>query len=305
MTSTQEPWWADRDEEDHRPPAARGRGSRRTFGQSWWGGQWVSALEDRAALDPGRLSRGRSYARRGAVDRLTLAPGLVMASVQGSRALPYTVTVRVTTFDKDEWTRVLDAIATQIGRVAALLDGELPPEVVDDVGGTGLGLLPGPGEIQPRCSCPDVGDPCKHAAAVCYLIADAMDEDPFAVLLLRGRPRGEVLSALRARRASATPGSGRTSDDDAAATVRSGRAGDLAEVAGVVARDAYARSGDPRPAVPVPPLPPDRPSQPVTVAVDPPPGSGIDPEALRLLAAAAAERAWRLATADPPGPQSP
>lgn len=301
MTPTREPWWTDRDDEGHRPPPARGRGSRRTFGQSWWGGQWVRALEDRAALDPGRLSRGRSYARRGAVDRLTLAPGLVMASVQGSRAVPYTVTVRVTTFDKDEWARVLDAIAAQIGRVAALLDGELPPEVVDDVGGTGLDLLPGPGEIQPRCSCPDIGDPCKHAAAVCYLIADAMDEDPFALLLLRGRLRGEVLSALRDRRTSAAS-KGRGSGDVGAAPDPD-RDGDLAP--GVVARDAYARPGDPRPDIPVPPMPPERPGRPVAVALDPPPESGIDPETLRQLATTAAERAWRLATADPADRQAP
>jgi hypothetical protein len=225
-----------------------------------------------------------------------------MASVQGSRAVPYTVTVRVTTFDKDEWARVLDAIAAQIGRVAALLDGELPPEVADDVGGTGLDLLPGPGEIQPRCSCPDIGDPCKHAAAVCYLIADAMDEDPFALLLLRGRLRGEVLSALRDRRTSvASKGSG--SGDVGAAAVGPDRDADLA--AGVVARDAYARAGDPRPDIPVPPMPPERPGQPVAVALDPPPECGIEVEALHQLAAAAAERAWRLATADPADRQAP
>jgi uncharacterized Zn finger protein len=302
MNPTPQPWWADRDDEGHRPPAARGRGSRRTFGQTWWGGEWVSALEDRAGLDPGRLSRGRSYARRGAVARLTLAPGLVMASVQGSRALPYTVTVRVATFGPDEWTRVLAAIAAKIGRVAALVDGELPPEVVDDVAGTGLDLLPGPGEVQPRCSCPDVGDPCKHGAAVCYLIADAMDEDPFAVLLLRGRPRREVLSALRALRTTAAPGDRRAPD---AARVPGDDMGDTSAIAGVVAREAYARASGSRPPIPVPPLPPDRPGQPVTIGVDPPPGSGIDPEALRLLGAAAARRAWQRATADGPDTATP
>ncbi|MGH3490419.1 MAG: SWIM zinc finger family protein [Actinopolymorphaceae bacterium] len=302
MNVTPQPWWADRNEEDHRPPTAHGRGSRRAFGQTWWGGEWVSALENRAGLDTGRLSRGRSYARRGAVARLTVAPGLVMASVQGSRALPYTVTVRVATFTADEWERVLDAIAAQIGRVAALLDGELPPEVVDDVAGTGLGLLPGPGEVQPRCSCPDVGDPCKHAAAVCYLVADAMDEDPFAVLLLRGRPRGEVLTALRERRAH--PG-GRGSTGDSATVPGAARADGATANTGVVARDAYAPSSDTRPDIPVPPLPPDRPGQPVPVGVDPPPGSGIDPEALRLLAAAAARRAWQRATADVPASSTP
>ncbi len=287
------PWWSERSGDDagHRPPAARGPGSRRGFGQTWWGRAWIEALEERAALDPGRLARGRSYARRGAVDELAVAPGLVMASVQGSRALPYTVTIRIPTFSRDEWTEVLDIIGSQIGRAAALLDGELPPEVVDDVARAQLALLPVAGEIQPRCSCPDWGDPCKHSAAVCYLVADRLDKDPFALLLLRGRSRTDVLRALRARRTSQLT-------DPAAPTTPLAPADPSED--GVVARDAYAGADGERPAVPIPPLPPDRPGQPVVVLLDPPPESGIDPDALRSLAAGAAARAWRLATGDVP-----
>jgi hypothetical protein len=216
-----------------------------------------------------------------------VAPGLVMASVQGSRLAPYTVTVRVSTFDKDAWRAVLDAIGRQIGRTAALLDGELPPDVVDDVAGAGLELLPGPGEVQPRCSCPDVVDPCKHAAAVCYLVADAMDDDPFTVLLLRGRSRTDVLKALRARRTT-VPDTGALPPaiDEPPESV--------------AARDAFARTAAGLGAIPVPPLPPERPATPV-LTCEPPPGSGIDAEALRLLAAHAARRAWQLATHDMPG----
>src|SRR5918994_591835 len=127
-------------------------------------------------------------------------------SPPGRRARPYQVRVRVRVLDADEWDRVLDAIAAQIGHAAALLDGELLPEVADDVRGVGTDLLPGPGELQPRCSCPDWADPCKHAAAVCYLVAGALDADPFSLLLLRGRRRDEVLAGLRARRRSAGVG---------------------------------------------------------------------------------------------------
>jgi uncharacterized Zn finger protein len=64
----------------------------------------------------------------------------------------------------------------------------------------GLDLLPGPGEVQPRCSCPDWADPCKHAAAVCYLVADELDRDPFLLFLLRGKGRDELLAGVRQRR---------------------------------------------------------------------------------------------------------
>src|SRR5712691_6590489 len=182
-----------------------GAARRAAPGQTWWGRAWVDALEQRARLDPNRLPRGRDYAREGAVGELVLAPGEVRAHVQGRRMTPYEVRVRVRRFADVEWDQVLEAISAQLGHAAAMLDGELPPEVAADVAAAGLDLLPGAGEVGPRCTCPDDADPCKHSAAVCYLVADALDADPFAVLLLRGRTRGEVLAGLRARRRGQRP----------------------------------------------------------------------------------------------------
>ncbi|MFG1621607.1 SWIM zinc finger family protein [Kribbella sp. NPDC049227] len=200
------PWqgWR-RSGEDAGLPAAKGPGSRRPFGATWWGRAWLEALEHRARLDPGRLSRGRSYARRGSVLELTVSPGSVDAVVQGSRVTPYQVTVRIRAFSSAEWDAVLEVVSSQIGRVAALLDGELPPEVVDDARAAGLDLLPGAGEVLTNCSCPDFAVPCKHSAAVCYLVTDALDDDPFALLLLRGRRKDELLNTLRSRRTGPSP----------------------------------------------------------------------------------------------------
>jgi uncharacterized Zn finger protein len=270
----------DRPQEDRRP-AAGPRRRRRGFGLTWWGTAWATALEQRARLDPNRLPRGRSYARGGTVGELAIGPGEVRALVQGRRVRPYQVRVRVRVLEAEEWDRVLDAIAAQIGHAAALLEGELLPEVANDVRGAGTDLLPGPGELQPRCSCPDWADPCKHAAAVCYLVAGALDADPFSLLLLRGRRRDEVLAALRARRRSA--------EVTMAHPDRSEPAADP----GVDAREAYQRS---LASLPAPPLPPQRPGQPAVLPVDPPPEAGLRPEDLVALAADAAARAFQLAT---------
>ena len=245
----------------------------------------MAALEGRARLDPNRLPRGRSYARSGAVGPLRITPGEVQAPVQGTRAEPYRVRVRVRTFEAAEWDRVLRAIAAQLGHAAALLDGELPPGVAEDVWAVGLDLLPGPGELQPRCSCPDWADPCKHAAAACYLVADVLDSDPFMVFLLRGRGREEVLAGVRAHRAPAaqegSPSTGAGNDP------------------GVAAREVYAQGE--RPPLPLPPLPPPRPGRPAPPGADPPPGSGVDPKALAALAADAAARALELALGEGDG----
>jgi hypothetical protein len=225
------------------------------------------------------------------VSDLAVAAGEITAAVQGSRATPYTVRVRVRAWSDDEWDRVLDALVGQIGHTAALLDGELPPEVADDVRRTGLDLLPGPGEVQPRCSCPDWADPCKHAAAVCYLVADQLDADPFTLLTLRGRPRATLLAALRARRGlgtSTAPSAGMLADDH-----------EHTPDPGVVARDAWSswtdRPADQRSRPPVLPRPPHVAGAPTVLGVDPPSETGIDPGALRQLAADAAARALALA----------
>jgi uncharacterized Zn finger protein len=253
-------------------------GTRRGFGKTAWGAAWVEALETRARLDPNRLPRGRTYARWGNVGELAVGKGRVEAPVQGRRAAPYRVRVRVRELDAGEWDRLLDVVAAQVGHAAALLDGDLPPEVIDDARAAGLDLLPGPGELGPRCSCPDWADPCKHAAAVCYLVADVLDRDPFALLELRGRSREEVLAGLRARRAGEVPPGAAPEEEDP----------------GVPARSLYERAE--RPPLPAVPLPPHRPGKPAVLVSDPPAGSGVDAAGLAALASDAAARAHQLAT---------
>ena len=267
------------------------------FGRTWWGRAWLEALEQRARLDPDRLPRGRDYARSGAVGELTLAPGEARAQVQGRKTQPYEVRIRVRRFTDDEWNRVLEAISARLGHAAALLDGELPPEIADDAASAGLDLLPGGGELGPRCSCPDDADPCKHSAAACYLLTDALDADPFTLFLLRGRTRDQVLAGIRARRRGAVPGlaaaPGATADGQAEAGPPQVKAGQSSIDAGVDARAAFAT--EPSAPIPAVPLPPRRPGPPAALPVDPPPWrSGLRDDLLEL-AADAASRAWEMA----------
>ena len=271
------------------PPGSEAR----EFGRTWWGRAWLEALEQRARLDPDRLPRGRDYARSGAVGELTLAPGEARAMVRGRKTEPYQVRIRVRRFADGEWDRVLEAIAARLGHAAALLDGELPPEIADDATGAGLDLLPGGGEVGPRCDCPDDADPCKHSAAACYLIADALDADPFALFLLRGRTRDQVLAGIRAlRRGAADAGPGGRPGAGAGAVAADGeRIGDE----GVDARTAF-RMPVPLAPIPAVPMPPPRPGSPAALPVDPPPWRPGLREDLIELAADAAGRAWELAS---------
>ncbi|MEU7966279.1 SWIM zinc finger family protein [Streptomyces sp. NPDC049097] len=252
-------------------PARPARAADR-FAETWWGNAWVTALEE-GALDAARLARGRTYAGRGNVDAITVTPGLVLAYVQGSRPRPYRVQVRLRTFSDDEWDRFLDVAAERPGHIAALLDKQVPQSLAD----CGVRLLPVPGDLEPHCSCPDSGRPCKHAAAVCYQTARLLDRDPFVLLLLRGRGERQLLDALSRR--------------SAARAARAAHDREPASLPGVRARDALARNA--RPPLPLPLPPPAHPEQPPVYPGAP---GGPDPFALDQLATDAAARAHALLT---------
>ena len=173
---------------------------RTRFGTTWWGRAWVEALEQSAALDPGRLSRGRTYARGGKVGSIDLHPGYASARVRGRQGRIYRTVVAVRSLGPAEWDQVAEAIASKSAHAAALFDGELSPAVVEDAAAVDIRLLPGAGDLRPDCSCPDWAEPCKHAAALCYLIATELDRDPFVLFLLRGMARDDLLQLVRARR---------------------------------------------------------------------------------------------------------
>ncbi|MYY83545.1 hypothetical protein GT044_20145, partial [Streptomyces sp. SID335] len=170
------------------------------FATSWWGNAWIDALEE-SALDQARLARGRTYAREGAVDTITVAPGRIVAYVHGSRPRPYRAEIRMRTMLPEHWDRFLDVVATDPARIAALLDQEMPHALADAADRADVPLLPGARELAPSCTCPDRGHPCKHAAALAYQTARLLDADPFVLLLLRGGEEQDLLDELARRNA--------------------------------------------------------------------------------------------------------
>lgn len=172
------------------------------IGQEWWGQQWVAAMERLGVT--GRLERGKRYARNGSVLFMEIGHGIAYTNVQGSYGYAYRTAVELKTFNDREWQRALGALAGQAIYAAKLLAGEMPADIEAIFQDVGLSLFPRSlNDIQFVCSCPDDwGDPCKHAAAVYYLLAEQLDADPFILFHLRGRTREQILAALRSHRSS-------------------------------------------------------------------------------------------------------
>ena len=174
--------------------------SGRQFGKTWWASKWLAALE--RLIDPARLSRGRSYARSGQVLNLDIKPGGVNSRVQGSRPAPYQVQIEIKPLSEREWERVADAMAAQAIFAAKLLAGEMPQNIQEVFAAENVNLFPASkGDLETECSCPDWSNPCKHIAAVYYLLGEQFDADPFLLFRLRGKSKDEIIRMLRARRA--------------------------------------------------------------------------------------------------------
>lgn len=179
----------------------RARSRRGAIGESWWSQRFLGLLESFGI--GGRLDRGRTYARKGQVIALEVDPGVVTASVQGSRARPYAVRIGLRPLSEVDWRRAEDAMVARASFLAALLAGEMPEDVEEAFAACDAGLFPDRlDQLDTRCSCPDWANPCKHLAAVYFLLAEAFDDDPFLILEWRGRPRDELLRNLRALRGS-------------------------------------------------------------------------------------------------------
>jgi uncharacterized Zn finger protein len=150
------------------------------------------------------LQRGRAYARQGQVLELEVGAYEVTAKVQGSQARAYRVTLGIDVISGPDWEDIEQALASRAIFRARLLAGEMPPEIEEVFSEFGVPLFPeSAGNLHLMCSCPDWGDPCKHAAAALYVLAEAFDDDPFLILAWNGRTKEQLLTALRRQPISA------------------------------------------------------------------------------------------------------
>lgn len=175
------------------------------IGESWWSRRFIEVLE---AMGMGtRLQRGRRYARAGQVLDVAMKPGEVVSHVQGSRAKPYKVRIATPTLHAHEWARIEQALASRAVFLAKLLAGEMPKEVEEAFGACSTSLFPSsPRDLSTECSCPDWANPCKHVAAVFYILAESFDEDPFRIFAWRGRSRDELMDGLRSHEGAVLAG---------------------------------------------------------------------------------------------------
>lgn len=189
----------------------KSRSKRGAFATSWWAQRWIAVLE---ALNlGGRLSRGRSYARKGQVLDIAIEPGAVHAEVQGSRPKPYGIKIGVAQLGAQQTKRLAIELGKNPYCLAKLMAREMPRDIekLFEVAGVSL-FASRASELQTTCSCPDWSNPCKHIAAVYYLLGEEFDRDPFLIFRLRGIDTAALLETVAG--ASAKPESVEAETED-------------------------------------------------------------------------------------------
>ena len=170
----------------------RAQSRRGSFADGWWAKRWIQVVESSGI--GARLGRGKNYARSGQVLDLEIGRGSITAGVQGSRARPYNVRIAVDTLSPTQGEILVEALSSTALYRAELLAGSMPEDIEDVFAACGLSLFPK--EVTTSCSCPDWSNPCKHIAAVFYLVGEELDRDPMLLLTLRGLDPGDLLDSI-------------------------------------------------------------------------------------------------------------
>jgi len=169
------------------------------IGATWWSQRWISTLDSFGWSN--RLERGRRYARSGQVTNIKISSGVVTAGVQGTRPKPYQVTIQIKPFSDQQWKNIIQRMSTQALYVATLLSGDMPSDIENVFSAVRVSLFPlSKKDLKNECSCPDDANPCKHIAAVYYVLGEEFDRNPFMIFHLRGRSKPQFLGELRSVR---------------------------------------------------------------------------------------------------------
>jgi uncharacterized Zn finger protein len=176
--------------------------ARRTAARAtqWWAKAWVRAVEE-ASYSSTDLAAARAISRSGRIGQISVEPGQFVAAVEDVRGL-WAVLGTVPVLEPAARDALVEIVAAEAGRVAALLAGELPHLLVEHAEEAGVELLPYGGELGSTCTCQAWTDPCPHALAVMFQLAWLIDADPFVLLHLRGLARDDLLARLHERDAA-------------------------------------------------------------------------------------------------------
>lgn len=165
---------------------------RKKFGQTFWGKEWLNSLK---GIDySNRLPRGSAYANNGSVLSHETKGNKIVAKVQGSYPKPYDIIIEIPEFNKTEKEKIIEILVSNPAWIAELLNKQLPQDLLAEAKKQNVKIFPSSwNDFKMKCSCPDSAVPCKHLAAVIYILSSEIDLNPLIVLNLHNLDMVEEL----------------------------------------------------------------------------------------------------------------
>lgn len=162
-------------------------GKSKTYGTTWWGQKWLDSLTD---IDfSNRIPRGKTYANTGKVTDVEILydKGMIKAKVKGNCSPFYRVTLTFQRVTESERKAFVNEVNKDMSIVSKLTDRKLDPSLMDIAERCHIKLFPRSWQdIGMKCNCPDFAVPCKHIAAVIYVVSEVIDSNPFIIFSLKG-----------------------------------------------------------------------------------------------------------------------
>lgn len=158
---------------------------RGAIGKSWH----AAALRDAAErlLGVGRSGSGRADARAGRVQWLDVEAGIARGDVLDADGELYQARIDLPVYSPSDREVFLQVVRARPELPARLAAGEYPQEIEGALAPHEISLLPrDASELSHDCSCLDWPGPCRHVAALVYVLVEAVDEHPVHLVTLRG-----------------------------------------------------------------------------------------------------------------------
>lgn len=135
----------------------------------------------------GRITRGKTYANTGRVTDIKVEGQTVTAKVAGRFKDYYHIRIAFPTLSKKTEMQVSDILAKNPVALVALHSGIMREDLIAEFEKKEVRLIPDRWiKSNAYCSCPDDGNPCKHIAAVLFILAREIDFDPRLIFQIAG-----------------------------------------------------------------------------------------------------------------------
>ncbi len=170
-----------------------------------WGKRWESMFT--TGTDESRLSRARSYARKGRVLSVSVHDLHIKAEVVGNEYKPYSVTIDLLNpYSTAQWNDFSMLFSEKSLYLAHFLEGAMPPdsETLFDNSNNPLVPLSLESGCFVACNCYDWEPHCKHVLAVLYVLTEMIDESPLLLFQLRGRSVEDIIKHIKLIRENQT-----------------------------------------------------------------------------------------------------